>query len=213
MLQQKGGFGNKQASIALASEKVIYNEVLVHCVKLSIQEYQKKHKMFNKKVKDKKRYLDSIEPPTLQYINIYSHGNVKRLSCFKRITECSAAFLNVKDNDDNEGGYFYGDATSYEKHLDAQLSRMDKVVKSGHFQRKNYGKSYQYASNEAEMNYNGQRNQQVANYNNNNNFVNYLSYVSVGTTNYASPTAPQPQPIAPYQLAQFSAQQNEQYMF
>ena len=131
-----GGFGNKQTSVALASEKIIYNEVLVHCVKMSIQEYQKKLKMFNKKVKDKKKYLDVVEPPTIQYHNIYSKGTVNRLSCFKRITECSAAFLNVKEDDDNEGGYFYGDATSYEKHLDAQLQRLDKAVKSGHYQPK-----------------------------------------------------------------------------
>lgn len=93
--------------------------------------------MFNKKVSNKKRAIDFVEPPTIQYINIYSHGNVRRLSCFQRITECSAAFINIKEDDDNEGGYFYGDATSYEKHLDQQLQRYDKAVKSGHYQNKN----------------------------------------------------------------------------
>jgi len=147
-----GGFGNKQTSVALASEKIIYNEVLVHCVKMSIQEYQKKLKMFNKKVKDKKKYLDVVEPPTIQYHNIYSKGTVNRLSCFKRITECSAAFLNVKEDDDNEGGYFYGDATSYEKHLDAQLQRLDKAVKSGHYQPKIQKPTYNIAHvNEQQM--------------------------------------------------------------
>lgn len=113
-----GGFGNKQTGVALADEKINYTEVLVHCVKMSIQEYQKKLKMFNKKVNNKKRYVDVLEPPTIQYMNIYAHGNVPRLSCFQRITECSAAFMNIKEDDDNEGGYFYGDATSYEKHLE-----------------------------------------------------------------------------------------------
>ena len=41
--------------------------------------------------------------------------------------------MNIKEDDDNEGGYFYGDATSYEKHLDAQLSRLDKAIKSGYY--------------------------------------------------------------------------------
>ena len=92
--------------------------------------------MFNKKVSNKKRFLDFVEPPTIQYMNIYSHGNVRRLSVFRRITECSAAFMNIKEDDDNEGGYFYGDATSYEKHLDQQLHRYEKAVKSGHYQHK-----------------------------------------------------------------------------
>lgn len=131
-----GGLGNKQTRVALASEKVIYTEVLVHCIKISIQEYQKKLKMFNKKVANKKRFIDFVDSPTIQYINIYSHGNVRRLSCFQRITECSAAFMNVKEDDDNEGGYFYGDATSYEKHLDQQIHRYEKAVKSGHYQQK-----------------------------------------------------------------------------
>lgn len=104
--------------------------------------------MFNKKVKDKKKYSDVVEPPTIQYMNIYSHGNVSRLSCFKRITECSAAFLNHKEDDDNEGGYFYGDATSYEKHLDAQLQRYDKAMKSGHYHPKNSNKTYAMAAPE-----------------------------------------------------------------
>lgn len=89
--------------------------------------------MFNKKVRDKRKYADAMEPPTIQYMNIYTDGNVPRLSCFSRITECSAAFMNVKEDDDNEGGYFYGDATSYEKHLDAQLTRLDKAIKSGYY--------------------------------------------------------------------------------
>lgn len=44
--------------------------------------------------------------------------------------------MNIKEDDDNEGGYFYGDATSYEKHLDQQLQRYEKLVKSGHYQQK-----------------------------------------------------------------------------
>ena len=45
--------------------------------------------------------------------------------------------MNSKEDDDNEGGYFYGDATSYEKHLDQQLGRYEKALKSGHYQNKN----------------------------------------------------------------------------
>jgi len=128
-----GGFGNKQTGVALASEKTIYTDVLVHCIKMSIQEYQKKLKMFNKKVNNRKRYFDVLEPPTIQYINIYQHGNVPRLKCFQRITDSSIAFLNVKEDDDNEGGYFYGDATSYEKHLETQMKMYEKAIKSGHY--------------------------------------------------------------------------------
>lgn len=137
-----GGFGNKQTSIALATEKTIYTEVLVHCIKMSIQEYQKKLKMFNKKVNNKKKYLDVLEPPTIQYINIYAHGKVPRLKCFQRITECSAAFINVKEDDDNEGGYFYGDATSYEKHLEQQLKWYEKALKSGQNQQKKFNQNF-----------------------------------------------------------------------
>lgn len=94
--------------------------------------------MFSKKIKEKKKQYDAVvEGPNVQYINIYSHGNVSRLSCFQRLTECSPGFLNVKEDDDNEGGYFYGDATSYEKHLDAQLTRYEKAAKSGHYLAKN----------------------------------------------------------------------------
>lgn len=158
-----GGIGNKQTSVALASEKTVYTEVLVHCVRMSIQEYQKKLKMYNKKIRDnKKKFLDIVETPTIQYMNIYSHGNVTRLNCFKRITECSAAFLNGKEDDDNQSGYFYGDATSYEKHLDAQILRYEKAIKSGHFQPKNFNKTFQ-TTNEIENNNYCQRLQQIGN--------------------------------------------------
>lgn len=115
--------------------------MLVHCIKVSIQEYQKKLKMFSKKIKEKKKQFEAaVEGPNVQYINIYSHGCVSRLSCFQRMTECSPGFMNVKEDDDNEGGYFYGDATSYEKHLDAQLVRFEKAAKSGYFLPKNQSK-------------------------------------------------------------------------
>lgn len=41
-----GGFGNKQTSHALASDKTVYSDIMVHCVHVSVQEYQKKLKMF-----------------------------------------------------------------------------------------------------------------------------------------------------------------------
>ena len=40
------GFGNKQSALALAVDKIVYSEILVHSVKVSVQEYQKKMKMF-----------------------------------------------------------------------------------------------------------------------------------------------------------------------
>ena len=34
-----GGFGNKQTSMAFALPKIIYKDILVHCVHVSVQEY------------------------------------------------------------------------------------------------------------------------------------------------------------------------------
>ena len=78
----------------------------------------------------------------MQYINIYAKS-VKRLSCFVQITDefeqslekTPHGFINasgefvpqlqsiVADVEENrfEGGYFYGDATAYEHHLDKVL--------------------------------------------------------------------------------------------
>ena len=41
-----GGFGHKQASLAIAETKIIYRDILAHCINVSVQEYQKKMKMF-----------------------------------------------------------------------------------------------------------------------------------------------------------------------
>mmetsp|Transcript_14512 Transcript_14512/g.22520 ORF Transcript_14512/g.22520 Transcript_14512/m.22520 type:complete len:204 (-) Transcript_14512:596-1207(-) len=40
------GFGNKQMTAAFQFPSVIYREVFVHCVHVSVQEYQKKLKMY-----------------------------------------------------------------------------------------------------------------------------------------------------------------------
>lgn len=83
--------------------------------------------MYQKKV-NKKKYIDLVEQPNVQYINIYAHGNVPRLHCFQKITD-SAPYLLDEEDDDNEGGYFYGDSTAYEQHLDKQLGKCNKAMK------------------------------------------------------------------------------------
>ena len=75
-----GGFGNKQAKDALETPNVIYRDTLVHNIHVSVQEYQKKMKMYQKKV-TKKRQQELVCPPELQYSNIYK-SSVKRLSVF-----------------------------------------------------------------------------------------------------------------------------------
>jgi hypothetical protein len=79
-----GGFGNKQASEVFASTKVVYRDILVHCINVSVQEYQKKMKMFQKKVV-KKSHKDVVQLPEINYMNIYTQS-VKRLSCFENAT-------------------------------------------------------------------------------------------------------------------------------
>lgn len=59
-----GGFGNKQRQIGLAVEKVDYQQILVHSVKVSVQEYQKKLKMYNNQ--------QMYDEPSIEYVNIYS---------------------------------------------------------------------------------------------------------------------------------------------
>ena len=45
-----GGFGNKQTAEVLEKENIPYREILVHNIHVSVQEYQKKSKMYNTKV-------------------------------------------------------------------------------------------------------------------------------------------------------------------
>ena len=69
-----------------------------------------------------------IQPPEINYMNIYTQ-QTKRLRCFQAITEkyVNGSFLEngefypSKQENDKYGGYFYGDATAYEKFLDQQL--------------------------------------------------------------------------------------------
>lgn len=81
-----GGFGNKQTSQALDLPQVIYRDILVHNIHVSVQEYQKKMKMFQKKV-TKQKQLEFFCPPEMTYRNIYENNNVKRLLVFSTITD------------------------------------------------------------------------------------------------------------------------------
>lgn len=58
-------------------EKLDYQEVLVHCVKMSVQEFQKKQKLL--------RTGELTETPSIDYVNIYQ-DRLPRLSLFKNIT-------------------------------------------------------------------------------------------------------------------------------
>jgi hypothetical protein len=108
-----GGFGNRQTSQALDLPKVIYHDILVHNTHVSIQEYQKKMKMFQKRVV-KKRQQELICPPEVAYMNIYKK-TVKRLGCFQDVTDKFDASNKVADASELD---FYGDATAYEIHLE-----------------------------------------------------------------------------------------------
>lgn len=150
-----GGFGNMPASHGLKMPKIIYLNTLVHCVHVSVQEYQKKMKMFQKKVY-KKRLTNTVVQPEIQYMNIYQ-GPVKRLSCFSQITSDFDAQKNGdkgtaiqkaprKEADERApSGYFHGDAQQYEKHLDHVLKQVNQgiVPNSSLIAQEN---QYQYAS-------------------------------------------------------------------
>jgi hypothetical protein len=56
------GFGNKSVSATFALPYVIYRDILIHCVHVSYQEYQKKLKMYQKKVV-KQKFQDQICHP------------------------------------------------------------------------------------------------------------------------------------------------------
>ena len=60
--------------------KILYQYILVHCLHVSIQEFQKKIKMFQKKA-GRARLLEQIKQPDLQYINIHE-SSTQRLPCF-----------------------------------------------------------------------------------------------------------------------------------
>lgn len=109
-----GGFGNRQTANALVLQKVVYKDILIHNLHVSIQEFQKKSKMYQKKVTKKRQEL--ISSPELQYMNIY-RGPAKRLSVFQEIG-AEADKQNFCDD------VFYGDATAYEKYLDYEVKNM-----------------------------------------------------------------------------------------
>jgi len=59
-----GGFGNRQTEQALDTPTVSFRDVLVHDVNVSIQEYQKKMKMYQKMV-TKRTHQEVICPPEI----------------------------------------------------------------------------------------------------------------------------------------------------
>ena len=87
--------------------------------------------MFQKKLQYRKRFLGQVQQPEIQYMNIY-HTSERRLSCFKDIChEEETSIFNQSHVDEekdeeklNNTGYFYGDATSYEQHLDKVLKQL-----------------------------------------------------------------------------------------
>ena len=83
-----GGFGNKQRQLGLATEKVDYQQILVHSVKVSVQEYQKKLKMFNNS--------QVYDEPAIEYVNIYSE-QVPRLGLFQDIACSDSSSLDEDD--------------------------------------------------------------------------------------------------------------------
>jgi hypothetical protein len=79
----------------------------VHDIHVSVQEYQKKMKMYQKKVTKKRQ--DIISPPEFQYMNIYKK-NANRLTCFRDVCD------DCSESEDDQ--LFHGDATAYENYLD-----------------------------------------------------------------------------------------------
>jgi len=63
---------------------VVYSQILVRSLNVSVQEYQKKMKMYQKKVQ-KRKMGDMISPPEMQYMNLYSNS-LSRLSCFQQVS-------------------------------------------------------------------------------------------------------------------------------
>ena len=80
-----GGLGNKQTATALQKENIVYKDILVHNLHVSIQEFQKKSKMYQKKV-TKRRHQEMIPHPEIQYNNIYK-SSASRLPVFCKINE------------------------------------------------------------------------------------------------------------------------------
>ena len=70
--------------MALEKTKIIYGDILVHNINVSVQEYQKKLKMYQKKIS--KKYSECVYQPEVQYQNIYNK-TAKRMGCFKDITD------------------------------------------------------------------------------------------------------------------------------
>jgi hypothetical protein len=61
-----------------------------------------------------------VKQPETNYMNIYKQS-VRRLGCFEEMTSNSEDAMQDADDSALNGGYFYGDATAYEHHLDKVL--------------------------------------------------------------------------------------------
>ena len=97
-----------------SSKHVVYSEVLIHCISVSLQEHQKKITVYNKKImkkSERKNCYDNaginLPSPHLQYMNIYSKQTT-RLGCFKNIP------IIPGEPDLDEGQQ---DASTYENYL------------------------------------------------------------------------------------------------
>jgi len=111
-----GGLGNKQTESALSGNKLVYQDILLHNLHVSIQDFQKKQKMYQKRV-TRRRAQEVIYPPEIQYLNIYKK-TATRLSVFTDMDEQADAELLPAD------AALVADATSYEKYLDQQLRQL-----------------------------------------------------------------------------------------
>jgi len=67
---------------------------------MSVQEYQKKQKVFQKKFLYRKKFMNAVEQPDIQYINIY-HSAETRLGCFQDICDEEEATIFEMDKEDD----------------------------------------------------------------------------------------------------------------
>jgi hypothetical protein len=97
---------------------MVYSELLVHNINVSLQEHQKKLFVYNKKtVKNKeKKVVDQLPSPGLQYMNIYSK-QAPRLSCFSSVAKVEAI------EEDDPKVYLHGNASAYESYLESIMKK------------------------------------------------------------------------------------------
>lgn len=120
----------------------------MHNLHVSIQEYQKKQKVFQKKV-TKRRHQDILGGPEIQYMNIYKK-TLKRLDAFEEMTD---EFNS--DNESEEDELFFGDATAYEQYLDSQIKSMNQQDQANKetYQNQQYNGGYQTNFNLSQLSF------------------------------------------------------------